>query len=382
MSKQVLFTTRWYEMREHLGVLHYAQKYRWDVYSSHHMPDAVFKVPDLDGLIVEFGPKDRTRIEMARRFKGPIVALEDYGSGLHVPRVHADNHAIGRMAAQHFIERGFTRFMTLCRANHRYVHQRIAGFHEGIESAEQNECLDIRLNRKRQPIYSNNGTHKPKSFDKILTTLKGPVGVFCVDDDDATELIRQLLQEGISVPEQVAVVGVNNDPLVCPFARVPISSIDPDFEAIGYRAAQLLNRMMRGEKVEPKTYCVQPKGIVVRRSSDIRAVEDVQVAKAIRFIWDHSTQWRSINHIAEHVGLATRTLQWRFKKVMGYSLQDEMIRSRIDRIKDELIQTDKPIRQIADEMDFSSVQYLIRLFSKQTGISPLKYRREHKQMAG
>ncbi len=378
MAKKILFSTRWYEMRVHLGVLKYAQQHHWDVYSSHHMPEAVIKVPDLDGLIVEFGPHDRNRVEMVKGFAGPVVALEDFGSGLQVPRVHADNRAIGQMAAEHFLERGFHRFMTLCRANHTYVHDRIAGFHAAIASARDMECVDIRLTRKRQPVYATNGSHQPKSFGKLLKTLRSPVGVFCIDDDDATELIRQLIAEDIAVPEEVAVIGVNNDPLVCPFARVPITSIDPNFEEIGYRAAEQLDRMMNGGKIKIKTNLVAPKDIVVRRSSDIRAVEDVQVARAIRFIWDHSTKWKSINDISEHVGLATRTLQWRFKKVMGYSLQDEMIRSRIDRIKQELVSTDKPIRLIADEMEFSSVQYLIRLFSKQTGMSPLKYRREHR----
>ncbi len=380
MSKKILFSTRWYEMRVHVGVLKYAQQHHWDVYSSHHMPEDVIKVPDLDGLIVEFGPHDRNRIEMARRFSGPVVALEDFDSGLHLPRVHADNRAIGQLAAEHLLERGFHRFMTLCRASHTYVQDRIAGFHQAIASVQNTECLDIRLTRKRQPRYSSNGANQPKSFGQLLQTLRCPVGVFCIDDDDATELIRQLFAEDIAVPEEVAVVAVNNDPLVCPFARVPISSVDPNFEEIGYRAAEQLDHMMNGKNVKIKTHLVSPKDIIVRRSSDIRAVEDVEVARAIRFIWDHSTQWRSINQIAEHVGLATRTLQWRFKKVMGYSLQDEMIRSRIDRIKDELVTTNKPIRQIADEMEFSSVQYLIRLFNKQTGMSPLKYRREHKDI--
>lgn len=377
MDKQVLFTTRWYEMRVHVGVLQYAQEHDWDIYSSHHTPEAVFKIPNLDGIIVEFGVNDPKRIAMVRSFDGPVVGLEDFGSGLDIPQVHTDNHAVGRLAAQHLIDRGFTRFMTQSRANRLYVRQRIAGFHEAIQSVPQGKCLDIKLNSKRQPRYFLNGLHKPRTFGKILDLLKRPVGIFCVDDDNATELIRQLLKEGISVPEEVAVVGVNDDPLVCPFARVPISSVNPGFEEIGYKAAQLLHQMMRGEQVEVKTYYVQPKGVVVRRSSDIRAVADVQVARAIRFIWDHSNQRCSIDDISTDLGLATRTLQWRFKKVMGYSMQDEMIRARIERIKEELIRTNKPIRQIADEMAFSSVQYLIRLFSKQTGLSPLKYRREH-----
>lgn len=375
MGKKVLFSTKWYEMREHMGVLQYAHKYHWDVFSSHHMPESVFKIPDLDGLIVEVGSVDQRRLKLAQQFKSPVVALEDLGDGLDVPRVHTDNHAVGKLAADHFVKRGFTRFMTVSRVGYSYAQDRIKGFHEAIDRLRNAECLDIKLNKHRRPERPKNGKKVP-SFIEMVNTLQRPIGIFCVDDDEAAEVIRDLRREGLSIPEEVAIVGVNNDPLLCPFAPVPITSVDPNFEGIGYKAAQLLGHMMRGGKQEPKDYAIKPKGLIVRRSSDIRAVEDIHVAKAIRLIWDHADRWRSMKDVASHVNMPTRTLQWRFKKTMGHSLQDEIIRSRIKRIKAALIHTDKPIQRIAEEMGFSSAQYMIRIFSKETGLSPLKFRRK------
>ncbi|MCB1069142.1 MAG: substrate-binding domain-containing protein [Verrucomicrobia bacterium] len=378
MYKRVLFSTKWYEMRVHQGVLDYAQRHGWDVISSHHMPESAFNIPALDGQIVEIGPNDRRRRQLTEAFPGPVVGLEDFGAGLEVPRVHTDNYAVGCLAAEHFLERGFRRFATLCRADYAYVRDRLRGFHDTIGGMNGGlPCLDIKLKTFWSDTNHVGKEYRASSLQKLLA-IDRPAGVFCVDDDDAAGLIRSLIKRNVSIPEEIAVVGVNNDPLTCPYGLVPITSIDPGFENIGYRAAELLDRMMQGKHIPPKTHLVPPRGLVVRRSSDIRAVEDLQVARALRFIWDHPENRKAVADIAAHVKLPIRTLQWRFNKAMGYSLQDEVTKLRIERIKERLIQSDKSIRQIADEMDFSSVQYLIRLFRKETGVSPLKFRRQHK----
>ena len=376
MNKTILYSTQWYERRVHLGVLDFAQQHEWDVVSSHHMPNLVPDVAGVDGQIVEVGPRDRRRLRLIQEFDGPVVGIEDFGDGLDIPRVHTDNRLVGQLAARHLMDRGFRRFATLTRAEFQYVKDRLAGFRDEVAAGGATQCLDI--------LWEGLGdrpTFLPGEQDAIrlnsLLKLDRPVGVFCVDDEDARILVRHLERHEIAVPEEVAVIGVNNDPLICPYASVPISSVDPGFEQVGYRAAELLNQMLEGETVPPATHTIQPLGVVVRRSSDIRAVDDVQVARALRYIWDHADRRIAIGDIAAHVDLPVRTLQWRFSKRMGNPLQEELTRSRINRVKQELLHTTKSANQIAQDLDFSSVQYMIRVFNKETGLSPLKYRRAH-----
>ncbi len=376
MDKTILFSTQWYEQRVHLGVLRYAQEHRWDVLSSHHLPGLVPEAPDADGQIVEIGYRDRKRLRVTQEFKGPVIGLEDFGESLDVPRVHTDNHAVGKLAARHLLDRNFSQFATLSRNSFHYVLDRLEGFHNEIGKVPGTECLDLRC---AGGVHQKELSPKKKdvpSMESVLT-LDRPIGVFCPDDDVALILIRFLERNHVSVPEEVAVVGVNNDPVICPFASVPISSVDVGFERIGYKAAELLGRMTKGKAVATKAHLVKPTGVEVRRSSDIQAVEDVLVARALRFIWDQAEEWVSISDIAAHVKLPVRTLQWKFSKRMGYPIQNELTKSRVERVKNELLYTAKSTGQIAEDLNFSSVQYMIRVFSKETGLSPLKYRRHH-----
>ncbi len=372
MAKKILFSTKWYERRIHLGVLQYAQQHKWDVISSHHMPGLAFDLPDVDGQIVEIGVGDRRRLKFTQEFTGPVVALEDFGDGLDVPRVHTDNRAVGRLAARHLLDRGFRQFATVCKAHFTYATDRLEGFHDEIRKLKSSRCLDIELHAR-----SGTGNSRPLTLE-ALAGLPRPLGVFCVDDDDAGDLTRYLDQAKICVPEEVAIVGVNDDPMICPFTSPPISSVDPGFEAIGSKAAKLLDQLMRGQDVPNRTYRVKPKQVTTRRSSDIQAVDDLNVAKALRFIWDQAEQWVSVGEIAAHSGIPTRTLQGKFRDVMGHSLQDEMTKTRITRVREQLLTTDKSAKQIAEDMNFTTVQYMIRLFSKEMGLSPLKYRQLHK----
>lgn len=386
MEKKIVFSTRWYESRVHHGVLKYAQSRHWDVISSHHMHEVAFAAPNADGQIVEIGVRDRRRLRLIREYKGPVVGLEDLGDGLEIPRVHMDNCSAGRLAARHLLDRGFTTFATLSRLKHQYAQNRVKGFRQEVETAEGCSIAEFRCDGLWAHVGSNKSDRLWAQIDagtngqilqamRNLLELPRPVGVFCVDDEDAAALIRFLESQQIHVPEEFAVVGVNNDPIVCPYARIPITSVDPDFEAIGFKAAELLDEMMQGKKIPAKTYTVPAKEVVVRRSSDILAVEDLLVARALRFIWDRSESWISIGDIAAHVETPVRTLQWRFSKAMGQTLQDEMTRSRIEVVKERLLNTDKSAQKIAEEMNFSSVQYMNRQFSKETGISPLKFRK-------
>jgi LacI family transcriptional regulator len=379
MDKTILFSTQWYERRVHLGVLEYARDHRWDVISSHHMPGLVFEAPDVDGQIVEIGPRETRRLRLTEAFQGPVVGMEDFGDGLDIPRVHTDNRAVGRLAARHLLDRGFLRFATVCRDHFQYVQDRFGGFHDEIGTMKGSQCLDIRSNGAPQQGELLSPDRDIISSLESLLSLERPIGVFCADDEDASRLIRFLERARVAVPEEIAVIGVNDDPLICPFTSAPLSSIDPGFGRIGYKAAQLLDRLMQGKPVPSKVHLVKPTGVVIRRSSDIRAVPDLTVSKTLRYIWDHAETRLTIADIAAHVDLPVRTLQWRFSKWMGYPIQHELTKTRVKRVQQELLQTTKSTGQIAEDLNFSSVQYMIRMFSKETGVSPLKYRRSHQE---
>jgi LacI family transcriptional regulator len=176
------------------------------------------------------------------------------------------------------------------------------------------------------------------------------------------------------VPDEVAVVGVDNEELLCRLASPPLTSIALNSKRMGYLAATLLDRMMAGEDVPPDIHLVEPVGIVCRQSTDILAIKDPLVARAVRFIREHACEGINVNDVLREVPMSRRVLESRFKKLLERSPHEEIVKTRIRRVKELLRETELPLYIIAGKTGFEHIEYLSVAFKREEGVWPSAFR--------
>jgi LacI family transcriptional regulator len=189
---------------------------------------------------------------------------------------------------------------------------------------------------------------------------------------------------GVVVPDEVAVIGVDDDEPLCEVAFPGLSSVWPDHERVGYEAAAMLDRMMKGAAPPAEPMYVPPRGVVTRRSSDVLAVEDRDVAIAIRVIREHACDAGGLttDDVAEEVSVSRSVLQRRFKQAVGRTLHAEMLRVRLARARELLAETDLPIAVVADKAGFRHQEYLGAVFRQRVGTTPAQFRQTHRRRGG
>lgn len=370
----IVFAMRWYEARVHLGALDYAREHNWRLIGDeHHMglPANLFPA----GIIAEFA-LSRRFLRWAQRFDVPIVQVADNGFDLKIPCVLPDYMGIGRLAAEFFVEKGYKHFA--------YVYpqasqpapwhiERMEGFRQGVAAfGRETHCL-IRPVRDTDETGRREEQKKIRWLKSQLKKLPLPLAIFTSQDDDARFLQQVCVEMNLSIPEQVAVLGVNNDPLECPYAPVPLSSIDPDWHALGWKAAETLDRCLNGETVPP-VQIIPPKGIIERQSTSIVAVEDPRVADAVFYIWEQCAENPSVDDVCDAVGVPRRTLEFLFSNHLSRGIRAEILRQRVRLIKKMLEGTDLSAIAIARQLNFRTVHYMYRIFKEHTGMTTKEYR--------
>jgi LacI family transcriptional regulator len=208
-----------------------------------------------------------------------------------------------------------------------------------------------------------------------LAQLPRPVGLMACYDIRAQQLLDMCRELELAVPEQVAVIGVDNDELLCNLCTPPLTSVIPDTHQTGYVAAQLLDRMMNGRKVSSDPLFIEPLGIALRQSTDILAINDPEIARAMRIIRERATLGLNVRQLMEQLPLSRRVFESRFQKRLGCTPHDMIVRIRMDRVRQLLRETDLPLETISHRCGFSHVEYLSAAFRKLTGVSPGAYRR-------
>lgn len=372
--KLIVLSLKWYDVRIHKGILAYAKDRQWDVIANPHLVQPL-DIPEADGQIVMIGPNDQRRARLVEKRNAPAIDLSHYTS-VDLPRVYPDNIEAGRLAAEEFLSRGFTQFAIYSTQSHWYVEDRRKGFCERVEkhglTAENWHLPQTDLHKGS---FSPSGSVR-RTIETWLGNSAKPIAIFAIEDEGAALLMRACHQLGIAVPEQVALIGANNDPVICPYTEVPLSSIDLNWEGVGYEAAAQLDLLMQGKPPKKEPLLVTPKGLVSRKSSDTLALSDVRVALALSYIQDNCHRHVTVVEITKELNIPLRTLQWAFQKTLNCSIQDQISKHRLQCIKDMLVNTHRNVGQIAGELGFSSAQYMNHFFSKATGITPNEYRRK------
>jgi len=282
-----------------------------------------------------------------------------------------DNRQVGIMGAEYFLARCFKHFG-------------FCGFEDIFWSDVRNKIFTEKVNAAGFDVASYKILRDKKLFSwdlgqKMLAdwllSLPKPVAIMACNDDCAEHVLDAAKSAGIYVPEQMAVLGVSNDDIVCEFTDPPLSSIVFNSQQAGYNAAVLLEQLMAGKKPSCTTIQIKPVRVIERRSTDFLAVEDKAIAQAVDYIRKNSSDIIQVEKIAEHVGLSLRVLQSRFHEVMGFTLRDELRRARLDYIISLLLDTSLSIDNIASMTGYSTTYNLIRFFKDEMGVSPGQYRK-------
>ena len=363
------------------GVTAYIREHGpWSVYLSEHGRGE--SVPHWlqgwkgDGIIARV-ENDR----IARAVLGRAIPTVDVSAARLVPRVpwvETDNEAIARAAAEHLLGRGFRNlgFCGLTEFNWsvwREEHFVRVARESGIECS----VYDSRTQGRRAADWAADR----RNLARWVQRLPKPVGVLACFDIRGRQVLEACRAAGIRVPDDVAVIGVDNDTVLCELSDPPLSSVIPDTHRTGYTAAALLDGMMHGRRVAPEAHLIKPLGVLARRSTDALAIEDADVSAAVQFIREHACDGIDVARVLDVVPLSRRVLESRFSKLLGRTPHQEILRCRIERAKELLTGTDLPLKAIADRTGIEHAEYLSVVFRRVAGLPPGEYRRRFRRPA-
>jgi LacI family transcriptional regulator len=333
-----------------------------------------------DGVIVYANEADAEALLQSRL---PVVDLFGKLVSDTVPLVHADDRAIGRMGAEHLLERGFHRF-GFWEYTHPDTDWSIAR-REGFEQTITNAGCTCDVYRSPFPKPGSGGpdTWERQQHDLMawLKRLPRPAGVMTSTDLSGQQLLEACLRAGVHVPEEIAVVGADNDELVCRIAIPPLSSVIINDEQRGYEAAALLDRLMAGERAPKRPVLIEPVGVVTRASTDIMAIDDSAVAHAMRFLREHAAEEIGIDDVARAVAVSRTVLVRRFRRLVGRSIHQEIIRQRLNHAIQLLGETRLELKVIARKAGFRSQAYMNAVFQEKLGKTPGSFRNHLRSVA-
>lgn len=307
----------------------------------------------------------------------PVVDLNEQMRGLGVPMISTDHGAIGRMAAEHFIQRGFTRFAYVGHKGVFWSEGRYREFSRCIEEAGFH-CEEYRGKGKSiRALQQRSWELELENVARWVAGLPKPVAVLVGSDFRAVQFLAACRIVDVDVPEQVAVLGVGDDDVACELANPPLSSVNLNAQRMGYESAALLDRLLQGEDVGEHELVLPPLEIVTRQSTDVTAIADPIVAKAMRFIRVHACDGINVEDVLRHVLVSRTALQDHFREVFDRSIHDMIVEIRIARVRELLSQTTLSLQDIAERTGFKHSEYMSSVFKQRTEWTPGKYRREH-----
>lgn len=320
-----------------------------------------------DGVIMNAPPREEERPQL--RIPAVMVPV-----GRMVARTHcllSDNRAAALLAADHLLGLGLRHFA-------------FAGFEEAVWSSERREHFERRLAERGLSAstcltpLSARQSKRPRceaALVRWLRTLPKPVGIMACNDEFARWLSELCRIHGLRIPDEVALIGVDNDELICELSGPPLSSVSFATDQAGYEAAELLDRLMRGGKSQPwQSILVRASRVVARQSTDLLAVRDEEVVKALRFIRRNSHRLIQVGDVVEATLLSHRTLHNRFCRIVGHSLVQEINRRRAAHIAEMLVTTSDSISRIARSIGYETAGHMSRFFRRELGVTPREYR--------
>ncbi len=356
------------------GVLSFARQHgNWSVY----LPEQERGADPPSWLAKWRGDGIIARIEtdnIARGLRRVGVPIVDLSAARHLPGIpwaDTDDHAIAVLGLNHFLERGFTSLAFCGDPGFAWSNARSQCF---VDLArEKGHAVEVyQAMHRYDPSFSL--AVEKKRLGAWLHSLPRPTAIMACYDFQAYQVLDVCRELGIAVPEEVAVLGVDNDHLLCEFTSPPLSSIIPDTRKTGYEAAALLERMISGEAIGTEKLLTRPLGISVRQSTDILAIDDPEVASAMRYIREHANFNIRVTDVVAKLSMSRRVFEARFQKAVGRTPHEEIQRVRINRVKQLLLQRDLSVGEVARLSGYEHTEYLAAAFRRETGMTPSQFR--------
>lgn len=301
----------------------------------------------------------------------PVVTVSQSPHALRFPRVLPDDQAVARLAAEHLTERQLHSFGYCGFSDLLWSKLRGDTFERALRSAGYPVS---RLDVPREGARRRGWERWQAVTERWVRALPKPAGLFACHDIRARQVLEACRAAGISVPDEVAVLGVDDDVVLCSLADPPLSSVVLDTHQVGYRAAATLHGLIEGRPIPAEEQLVPPLEVVTRRSTDVLAVADPLVAAAARLIRDRACDGLTIDEIVAAVPASRRLLEARFRAATGHTLHGQILRVRLDRVRQLLRQTTLSLGEIAARTGFEHAEYLSVVFKKKVGATPSAYR--------
>jgi LacI family transcriptional regulator len=368
---RVLMALEWYDAKIHEGIAHYAKEAGWSLDASMARTNTMPEHWEGEGVITLLNEENSRFFPYVKQLGLPTVGI-GYALQDHYPVLIGDHAKTGELGAQHFLERNFNQFAFVFFDHSLLEKERCAGFEKALKKTGEPHSLQ----KWKNPIRT-----KKRSYGEVrdwlvrqLRDADKPLAIMAQNDDSAILVLYACIDAGISVPEEVAVLGADNNPLICDFAPIPLSSVDSDLHHLGYTAGSVLDRIINGKKAPGKPVLCPPKEVVLRRSTDIPAVQNPAIAKAIRYIWDHYDEPINVEMIIALTGMSRSVVYHEFDQAIGRSIAKEITRCRIEKAKRLLRTTDLSINEIAPACGFAGVVSFCRAFNREEGLTASAYR--------
>ena len=308
----------------------------------------------------------------------PIVNVWLNSPVKNVPTVTADFRMAGVMAAEHLLGRGFRHFCYLGFSRDKDATLEVEGFRSTLKEAGY-PLSTYRFARGSLDGKAHGWEKFMDNLENWVDTWEPPVGVFVCGDLHCRHLMDVCRRKGLHVSQDVAIVGRGNEPTICNSPAPTLTSIDMGFERIGFRAAALLDHLMKGGTPPEEPALLPPTELVPRQSSDSYAASDPLVSRALRYIAEHSHERIQVKDVAKAVATTRRTLERRFQESLEKTIAGEITRFRIERAKRLMVETDEPLKAIAQDSGFLTSDHFYKVFLRETGVPPSKYRGIHQK---
>ena len=374
----LVFKTR---LEENINILNAISKYnrfheKWSAFVDDQAiakndPDWLLSKAKWDGIICKHSAPGL--FDACCRKKIPIVDLSDDEAVIPgVPKIRPDNLAIGHMGAEHFMERGFRNYAFCSFSSEPWAVARKNGFIEALNLLKHKcACFENEWPKASTPGWEED---EERRIGKWIAKLPKPIGIMACNDLRGLQVINACRNLGIQIPEEVAVLGANNETIRCELSLPQLSSVSLNAEYYGQKAAQTITALIRGEEANFETEFVEPLEVVTRRSTDFLAIDDPCVFAALSIIKERACKGITVDEITRQIHVSRSLLERRFRKYLGKSPQAEIRSLQIRRIKELLRETDYTLAHIADLVGFEHPEYMCVVFKKATNMTPNQYR--------
>ncbi|HEU6447208.1 MAG TPA: XylR family transcriptional regulator [Verrucomicrobiae bacterium] len=374
-TPRVLLALGWYDHRVHQGIARYAEKAGWHLCADVTKEKVIPWGWEGDGILAWLGAGDDLA-EFVVQAKLPTVDFSIRRPHLPFPRVLTDHVSAARLVADHFLTHGLKNFMFYSAAANWSFDETGQAFVETLKAAGH-PCNWIRWHKSAEFTTGHfQWKDKRRWLGAQLKQSPKPLAVFAASDDHALEVLEICDALGISVPEQVSLIGLDNSLLAVEAMHTPISSVDRNLETVGYRGAELLDQLMKGKPAPKEPIRVPPTGLIARKSSDLLAINHPGIARSLRFMWEHCHEPIHVDDLAKIASMSVRNFHHAFVTNVGRSPGNELQRIRIERAKKLLSDTTEKMDVIGEMCGYENGNSFWVAFKRATGMSPKAYQKK------